>query len=118
MKKNILPTFQTPSCDISDFLDWLKKYAPKYPEIQKIFLFGSFARGDASAVSDIDLAFSLSNISEWGVVAHEIRDDARTLRKLDMVCLGKISEDFRKKILDEGLVIYDRHKNHTKSQKL
>ena len=94
--------------EISDFLTRLKKIASKYGEVRHIILFGSFARGDASATSDIDLAFSLSDISKWGVIAQEIRETAKTLRKLDMVCFEKIGGDFRKKILKEGTMIYEK----------
>lgn len=43
-------------------LDQIKKCAGKYPNIYKIVLFGSRARGDYRTNSDIDLAiFSKSN---------------------------------------------------------
>lgn len=103
--------------EILDFITWLKKIALQYPEIRQVFLFGSFARGDASTTSDIDLAFSLSDSSKWSVIAQDIRETAKTLKKLDLVCFEKISGDFRKKVLKEGSVIYENREGATKSSK-
>lgn len=93
---------------ITGLLEWLTEAARRHAEIERIFLFGSFARGDASDVSDVDVAISLSDIGQWSALAQSMRETAPVLRKLDLVCFEKISERFRKKILEEGVVIYDR----------
>ena len=93
---------------ISHFLTWLKKMPTFHSEIQHIILFGSFARGDATDISDIDLAISLTNATPWSTIAEKIRENKLTLKKIDLICLEKISEKFKKKILKEGITIYER----------
>lgn len=94
--------------NISEFLNWLKKMSRANKEIEKIILFGSFARGDASQVSDIDLSISLKDVSQWSTFAQQLREGAPVLRKLDLVCFEKTSDRLRKKILIEGIVIYEK----------
>lgn len=113
-----LKTHHVKIIDISDFLDSVKNLAKLHSEIKNITLFGSFARGDASQISDIDLAFSLADSSKWGFIAQKIREHAKTLRKLDLVCFEKISGKFKQKILDEGIIIYEQSQSKTKSSKL
>ena len=94
--------------NISEFIDSLKKFANAVPEIKQIILFGSFSRGDANGHSDIDLAFVLTDESVWSRIALDLRETARSLRRLDLVSLASVSPDFRAKILLEGKTIYER----------
>lgn len=100
---------------ITEFLKWLKGQAERHPEVCRVYLFGSFARGDATGISDIDVAFSILDMTKWSLLVHELREHAPILRTLDLVCLEKISEPFRKKILKEGKLIYERPKSKAKS---
>lgn len=103
---------------ILDFITWLKRSVKEKEEIQTIWVYGSFARGDASEVSDIDLAFSISDFKKWSAFSREIEENAPTLRKLNMVCFEKMSQKFKDKILQEGIIIYEKRKGQTKPRKL
>lgn len=85
------------------------------PFIDKIYLFGSRARGDNSDRSDIDLAIDCPNANHtnW-VTVMDILDDADTLLKIDCVRFNEADAALKKNILREGIVIYDR-KGKTKT---
>lgn len=71
----------------------------------ELFLFGSFARGEANRASDIDLAIRgdepLPRALEAQIVA-ELDDTVPTLRAFDLVDLAKAPEALRTRILEEG----------------
>lgn len=82
----------------------------KHPQIEKIILFGSRARGDAEDRADIDLAVVCPQLSEkeWVYLWHEI-DEIETLLSIDLIRFDTASEKFQKIILKEGRILYERH---------
>jgi len=71
----------------------------------RIYLFGSWAAGDAGRTSDIDVAvMPLDPIPRH--VFSEIREaleESRVLYPVDLVDLSDSSEEFRERILREGV---------------
>lgn len=93
---------------INPFIEWLRIFSKKYPEIEKIILYGSFARGDATDGSDIDLAFVMSDPKRWPQVAQIIHENAQTLRGLDLICFQNASDKLKQKIRQEGVIIFEK----------
>lgn len=87
------------------FLQKLKQL----PFVERIYLFGSRARGDHSPRSDIDLAISCPTASrkDWLDVL-DIIDNADTLLKIDCIQLEETDDRFKAKILKEGIILYER----------
>jgi len=78
-----------------------------FPNVWAVYVYGSFARGDESSTSDIDLALLLP--------AEERIDDplsvvsavsARIHREVDLVDLRKVSDVLRREVLAEGRTLY------------
>ena len=71
----------------------------------KIVLFGSRARKENGRLSDFDIAlFGQINIAK----VRDAVEEAKTLLKVDMVAFDEIGdENFKKKILQDGIVIYE-----------
>ena len=71
----------------------------------RVYLFGSWATGDAGHTSDIDVAvLPLEPIPP--VVFSEIRealDESRVIRAVELVDLSHASEEFRRRVLLEGV---------------
>ena len=79
--------------------------AKKY-NIQKVVLFGSRARGDYRERSDIDLAVSGGNITEFSLDVDELTS---TLLKYDIVNLDRsVQPELRIAIQQEGRIIYEK----------
>jgi predicted nucleotidyltransferase len=74
--------------------------APEY----ELYLFGSWAKGSATERSDIDLAVHGPAPVPWRqwIVVKRVVDALPTLRKIDLVDLRRVSDDFRKQILTKG----------------
>ena len=82
--------------------------AAKENKIEKIFLFGSRARGDFNEKSDIDIAISGGNAAGFCLM---INEDVSTLLKFDIVCLDTpIQDELRSEIEKDGMVIYENEK--------
>lgn len=77
--------------------------------IDRIYLFGSRARGDDSKTSDVDLAIECPNASDtdWLKVM-DIIDDADTLLKIDCIRLDRANAELKERIYKEGKVLYVR----------
>lgn len=78
------------------------------PFIEAVYLYGSRARGDANAASDIDLAIVCPNATDaqWAMVG-DVIDNADTLLKIDYVRLDALHDGrLKANILQDGVKIY------------
>ena len=74
--------------------------------ITKVILFGSRARGTHTERSDIDLAVSGGNYLDF---YYNVQEESHTLLIFDVVNLDqKISEELKKEIEIDGVVIYGK----------
>lgn len=76
----------------------------------KIILFGSRARGDHRDNSDFDIAVQASFIPPevWARLQIAIEEEPITLYHVDLVDLKQLSNDYKKRIANEGKVLYAR----------
>jgi len=80
------------------------------PFVKAIYLFGSRARGDDAAKSDIDLAVSCpdASVSQWQQVL-DIVEDADTLLSIDVVRYDLLKNGAFKQQIDQNKkVVYAR----------
>jgi predicted nucleotidyltransferase len=87
----------------------LRDAVAAFPEVERILLFGSRAKGDAEPRSDIDIAVSCPTASRrtWLEICR-VAEEAETLLKIDVVRLEEAGPDFRERIDREGKVLYER----------
>ena len=81
-------------------------FAGRY-DIQKVFLFGSRARGTHTERSDIDLAVSGGDVDSfyWA-----LKENAKSLLSFDIVDFDKgVSEELKREIQKDGIVIYEKN---------
>lgn len=74
------------------------------PGVRRVVLFGSRARGDHRARSDVDLALDAPGLSRaaW-VRLRGDADEARTLYRVDLVRLDEVPDRLRQRIEAEGI---------------
>lgn len=79
------------------------------PEVRRVILFGSRARGDASPRSDIDLAVDAPAMPRrtWLRLLDAV-DDAPTLLPIELVHFQSATPRLRQRIEDEGRILYER----------
>ena len=74
--------------------------------VQKVILFGSRSRGDYGRASDIDLAVSGGDFTQFCL---NIEQNAWTLLKFDIINLDDpLEPDFRAMIQKEGVTLYEK----------
>ena len=89
----------------TDIQNQIIAQAKKY-QIDKVILFGSRARGDNKEKSDIDLAVTGGNITEFRLA---VDDEVRTLLMFDVVNLDEpVQKPLLQSIESEGVVLYEK----------
>lgn len=80
-----------------------------FAQIERIYLFGSRARGDARPRSDIDLAIACptADARVWADILEAV-DSADTLLKIDLVRLEEATPELAGRIIAEGRLLYER----------
>jgi len=74
----------------------------------RLILFGSFARGDGTPFSDVDLAVEVEGGVDpkvWNRILFEL-EELPTLRKIDLIDLKRAPESLKKVIEKEGVPVY------------
>ncbi|MZP28190.1 nucleotidyltransferase domain-containing protein [Heliobacterium undosum] len=81
----------------------------KRPEVERIILFGSRARGDHEERSDIDLAIVAPDATQrqWFDILDAV-EEADTLYSIDVLRWEEVSNALRDRIANEGKVLYER----------
>ena len=78
-----------------------------FPRAWAVYVYGSFARGDDSPRSDIDLALLLPPDETIGDLLTVISDvSTRVHREIDLVDLRKVGDVLRREVLAEGQILY------------
>ncbi|PWJ71944.1 MULTISPECIES: nucleotidyltransferase family protein [unclassified Fibrobacter] len=90
--------------NISDkLLQQIVQFAKKY-ELSRVVLFGSRARGTNRERSDVDLAVTGKNVSDFQFM---LEDEADSLLSFDVVDMGTIvSQKLKQNIEREGVCLY------------
>ena len=81
-----------------------------FPSIEKVILFGSRARGDFNERSDIDLMVKAPNMTQvdWLDFVFRMKEETNTLLSIDVILWAEASEGLRKRVEEEGRVLYER----------
>jgi predicted nucleotidyltransferase len=82
----------------------------RHPAVERVWLFGSRARGDNFERSDIDLAVEAPGIDrgEWAALHLDLDEEADTLLLIDFVLVDDLPESFRQRVQREGRLLYER----------
>jgi len=83
--------------------------AKRYDNVERVFLFGSYARGDAGAKSDIDFRVDVSKGTGYFKLAEIYGDIESSFNtKVDLLTTGALSSDFLTKIENEEVLLYGK----------
>ena len=80
--------------------------------VERIYLFGSYARGEATKNSDVDLRVDKGNLRGMFALGALYSDLEDSLGKdLDLLTTGSLDQRFLDQIAGEEIVLYDRTKS-------
>jgi len=76
----------------------------------RLYLFGSWAQGRALTVSDLDIALDTGTPIDPATISRitESLDELPTLRKVDLVDLQAVDQEFRRRVMRDGELIHVR----------
>ena len=80
----------------------------KYKPVSKVYLFGSYARGDAREDSDVDLLFSLTEntrISYFGLAQYLVDLEKQFSKKVDLIEDKFVYPEIREEINKEKILL-------------
>jgi hypothetical protein len=91
---------------ISDIQPIIAELAQKYGA-QRVYLFGSYARGDMKETSDIDLRIDKGHIKglELASLLLELEDTLGI--SVDLIPTGSLDTDFLSAIKDDEVLLYE-----------
>ncbi len=92
-----------------EILNQVKEIILKYANPERIYIFGSFAHGEFSQSSDIDIAYDDSSFHENPLIQAEA-DKIDTLVKIDIKNIAHTDKRFRSRVISTGKVIYSHSK--------
>lgn len=101
------------SCESRDdgILNQLERMFVEFPEVERVWLFGSRACGDADERSDVDLAVETIGLTRSGrLKIAEQMENVDTLLKIDLLFLDEAGDDLAQRVRREGVVLYERTK--------
>ncbi len=75
---------------------------------ERIFLFGSYARGEATVDSDIDLRIDRGHIKGWAIGGLLMDLEASLNKKVDLLTTGSLDNTFLDAIKNEEVLLYER----------
>lgn len=91
---------------IEDIKTIIEPIARKYG-VERVYLFGSYARGEANMSSDIDLRVDKGSLRGMFALCGLYTEIEKALQmKVDVLTTGSLEEDFLQKIRKEEILLY------------
>ncbi len=86
--------------------------ASRLLDVDRVWLFGSFARGTATSGSDVDIALRVprSSRARWARFVLECQDEVPALVDLDLVDIDSCDPNLANEIAATGRVVYERER--------
>ncbi len=75
----------------------------------RIFLFGSYARGTARDDSDVDLRIDRGQIKGWALGGLLVDQEQSLGKKVDLLTTGSLDQEFLTAIKDEEVLLYEHN---------
>ena len=108
--------------ELETYLNRIKTYCQKDPEIIKAFLFGSYSKNKANENSDIDLGFliidGINRRKKAGNIYYNLNLQGLIIMPTDIICINKNYPNNKNSrlfiedaILNDGVVFYEKTDN-------
>lgn len=76
--------------------------------VKKVYLFGSYARGEATDMSDIDIRIEKGNIKDlFTMVGFRLDIISALDKEIDLISIVPESKTFKTNINDDEVIIYE-----------
>ena len=93
---------------VAEIKKLIQPVAARY-EVERVFLFGSYARGDATPSSDIDIRIDNGAIQDYFELSGFHQElESTFLESVDLLTTGSLESNFLSRIADEEVLLYER----------
>lgn len=97
---------QMPLYTVEEIKDIVAPIARKYG-VKRIYLFGSYAHGNATCNSDVDLRIDKGTLKGMFALCGLYTEIEQALNmKIDLLTTGSLDQDFLKKISEDEVLLY------------
>lgn len=105
----IVPAIKSNVIRLINIQEVLQQYFQDKP-VNRAYLFGSYARGEAKEESDIDLLVELDYSSKIGTLFFRMTSDLEELfaKKVDLLSSEAITEAIKESVFKERVLVYER----------
>ncbi|VAX26485.1 hypothetical protein MNBD_NITROSPIRAE02-917, partial [hydrothermal vent metagenome] len=95
--------------DIQDMTEKLGNFLSKCSDVILVFLFGSFARGKATALSDLDIAILFYNTPDFYRI-NDLREKLSEVLNIpvDIVVLNNAAPVIKMQVLKKGILLVNK----------
>ncbi|HON56098.1 MAG TPA: nucleotidyltransferase domain-containing protein [bacterium] len=90
-----------------ELIDSIIKEIKHVADVEKIIIYGSWARGNNKKHYDIDIAVVIKN-GNLAVIKDALEENARTLLKFDAHNYNELPDNIKSQIDKEDIVIYEK----------
>ena len=97
----------SPKHDIEEIKRLITPIVSRY-EVDRVYVFGSYARGEADEVSDIDMRIDVGKIRAFDFCGLLVRMEEALETKVDVVLTRNMCREFLESILADEILIYER----------
>ena len=101
--------YESPNMTKRQIISKAKEIILKHTNPARIYLYGSYAQGEAKASSDIDIAYDDKDFKQNYLIEEEIQK-IPTLIKIDIKNIANTEERFKNRVKSTGKVIYSATK--------
>ena len=92
---------------VTELRNLISPVAARYG-VERVLLFGSYARGDAKPGSDIDLRIDSGDIKDYFELSGFYQElEAVLSEPVDVLTTGSLEEEFLLRIADEEVILYE-----------
>jgi predicted nucleotidyltransferase len=109
MKKKI-PLAEEPRYTLDDIIHLVVPIVSQYTTVDQVFVFGSYATGEADSKSDIDIRIDADNMRTMDLCGLMVRLEEALGIQTDVIPTDSMSPEFLDSIKSHEVKVYERSK--------
>lgn len=93
---------------LQEIIDRVVPLIQHYSEIDRAYIFGSYARGEADGKSDVDVRIDADKLPNMDLCALMVRLERTLGMPVDVIPTDSIPEEYLNAIMEHEVLIYER----------
>lgn len=94
--------------NLDEVIDKIIPLISQHPEIDRAYIFGSYARGDADEKSDVDIRINADRLPNMALCALMVRLERTLGIPVDLIPTDSVPAEYLNAIREHEVLIYER----------